>query len=100
MQALRRVVLTGRDGDLDVPESAELIAGLAGTRPTWVHTQRVDCGPLRASRSDAGARTRGYEYVIHPGALKTLTTGWAAVATPGDGAARTTRIHHPVEAPS
>jgi conjugal transfer pilus assembly protein TraD len=77
----------------NVPASAELVANIAGTRPVWVHTQRVDYGVLGATRSDAGTRTRGYEYIIHPGVLKNLEIGCAAVANPGSGFARIARIH-------
>jgi hypothetical protein len=82
----------------NVPESAELVSGLAGTRAVWVHTQRVDYGLLGASRADAGTRTRGYEYIIHPGTLKGLPIGNAAVATPGGQSAKVVRIHDPNEA--
>jgi type IV secretory pathway TraG/TraD family ATPase VirD4 len=79
----------------NVPASAELVAAIAGTRPVWVHTQRVDYGLLGATRSDAGTRTRGYEYIIHPATLKNLYTGTAVIATPGGEHARIARINHP-----
>ena len=79
----------------NVPASAELVAGVAGTRPVWVHTERVDYGLIGASRANSGTRTRGYEYIVHPSTLKNLATGWAAVATYATGAARITHIHHP-----
>jgi hypothetical protein len=37
----------------DVPESAELVARIAGTRETWIHTQRIHGTTL----GDAGTRT-------------------------------------------
>lgn len=75
-----------------VPESAELIAGVAGTRGAWVATQRT--GGL-AIPQGAGTRTRGREFHIHPDDIKTLPTGRAVVATPGDGSPQITKILEP-----
>jgi TraM recognition site of TraD and TraG/Bacterial protein of unknown function (DUF853) len=59
-----------------VPESAQLIASLAGRRGAW-----------RTSRhSDGGmTRTRVREDVLDPTAVMRLETGWAAVITLSDG---------------
>ena len=78
----------------NVPESAELIAGVAGTQPVWLTTERV-----KGSTPEAhGTRKRGYEYAIHPSQIKQLPTGHAAVIAPGSGARPTiTRMFHPAD---
>jgi conjugal transfer pilus assembly protein TraD len=83
----------------NVPESAELIAGVAGTKPVWVTTQQTQDGLLSSGPSGTGSRRRGYEYAIHPSQIKGLGTGQAAVITPGSTQKPTiTNIHHPGEA--
>ena len=70
-----------------VPDSAQLIAGLAGTRGAW-----------RTSRHAGGAlsRTRAREAVLAPSEISGLGTGWAAVIVLSDGcAARIARIQSP-----
>jgi type IV secretory pathway TraG/TraD family ATPase VirD4 len=67
-----------------VPGSAELIAGVAGTRGAW-----------RVSRQSDGrtSRTRTRERVLDPGRIAGLAQGWAAVIVPGaPGGARITRV--------
>ncbi|HTZ64330.1 MAG TPA: TraM recognition domain-containing protein [Solirubrobacteraceae bacterium] len=89
-------VIAHRQG---VPESAELIAAMAGTRPAWVSTEQTEQALLGAGPSGRGSRRRGYEFQIHPSQIKTLPTGWAAVLTPGTGPKPTiTRIYHPSQA--
>ncbi len=83
----------------NVPESAELIAAMAGTRPAWITTQQTDQDLLGTGLSGKGTRTRGYEYEIHPSQIKRLPTGHAAVITPGSPQKPTiAQIHHPSEA--
>jgi type IV secretory pathway TraG/TraD family ATPase VirD4 len=72
-----------------VPDSAELIAQIAGTRPSWTRTDQLAHG-IATGRS---TRTRGREYVIHPDAIKALAPGSAAIARPGTCAVA--RIFHP-----
>jgi conjugal transfer pilus assembly protein TraD len=82
-----------------VPDSAEQLAAIAGTRGTWVHTQRTDHRPNgRTANADTGTRTRGREFAIHPDEIKQLRTGWALVACPGRTQPRITRMLHPEEA--
>jgi hypothetical protein len=69
----------------NVPESAELIAAMAGTKPVWITTQQTDERLLLSGPSGRGSRRRGYEYEIHPSNIKRLRTGFAAVITPGSG---------------
>jgi type IV secretory pathway TraG/TraD family ATPase VirD4 len=59
-----------------VPESAALIASLAGTKGVWRTSRRSD-GTV--------TRTRAREGVLHPADVVTLATGWAAVIVPGEG---------------
>jgi hypothetical protein len=63
-----------------VPDSAELIAGLAGTRGVW-----------RSSHSSDGrsTRTRTREGVLEANDITSLARGWAAVIVLSDGA----RVH-------
>jgi conjugal transfer pilus assembly protein TraD len=59
----------------NVPESAELIAAMAGTKPVWVTTQQTEQGLIAAGPSGRGSRTRGCEYEIHPSNIKRLQPG-------------------------
>ncbi len=82
-----------------VPDSAEQIAAIAGTRGTWVHTQRTDHRLNgHAPGQDTGTRTRGREFAVHPDEIKQLHTGWALVACPGRTQPRITRMLHPENA--
>ena len=83
-------VIAHRQG---VPESAQLIADLAGTEGTWVSTRRTDL----IGDTEHGTRTRGYQYVLHPDRLKRLATGQAAVIVPGAGRATIAQIFHDPE---
>jgi hypothetical protein len=70
-----------------VPASAELISNVAGERGAW-----------RVSRQSNGrtTRTRIREWVLDPGRVASLGTGWAAVIVLGDGArVRIARISTP-----
>jgi conjugal transfer pilus assembly protein TraD len=78
-----------------VPESAELIAAMAGTKPVWITTQQTDERLLLSGPSGRGSRRRGYEYEIHPSNVKRLRTGFAAVITPGAGPPTIARMCHP-----
>jgi hypothetical protein len=79
----------------NVPESAELIAHMAGTKAVWITTQQTDEGLLSAGPSGRGTRRRGYEFQIHPSHIKQLPTGQAVVITPGGGPPTTALVHHP-----
>jgi hypothetical protein len=83
----------------NVPESAELIAAMAGTQAAWVTTEQTDTSFLGAGRSGRGSRRRGFEYRLHPGLIKALGTGEAAVLSlSGRQRATVARMHHPREA--
>ena len=74
-----------------VPDSAELVARIAGTRVIWTKTEQLSHS-LATGRS---TRTRGREYVIHPDAIKALAPGTAAVAVVSAGRCALARIFHP-----
>ncbi len=74
-----------------VPDSADLIAAIGGTRGAWLSSQAVDDYAPTAR----GTRRRGREYLIHPDAIKALPTGTAAVIVAGRGRADVARIFHP-----
>jgi conjugal transfer pilus assembly protein TraD len=63
------------------PDSAERLARLAGTTPSWTLTQRVSSTEsLFAARE--GTRTREREFVIGPDQFKRLSVGEAIVIDP------------------
>ncbi|MGZ4331761.1 MAG: TraM recognition domain-containing protein [Solirubrobacteraceae bacterium] len=80
-----------------VPDSAEAIAAVAGTRGAWLHTHRTD-QRLTNREQETGTRSRGREFVIHPDDIKQLQAGWALVANPGLTEPKLTRMLHPQEA--
>jgi conjugal transfer pilus assembly protein TraD len=82
----------------NVPESAELIASLAGTKATWVTTQQTEQGLIGSHHAGKGTRRRGYEFEIHPTRVKQLHTGQAVVITPGSGSPTIAQVFHPSEA--
>ncbi len=73
-----------------VPESAELIARIAGTHVVWARTEQLSHGFANGHAT----QTQGREYLIHPDEIKSLTPGVAAVARAG-GSCAVTRIFHP-----
>ncbi len=77
----------------NVPESAELIAAMAGTSPQWITTQQTELALFGSEHSGRGSRRRGYEFEIHPSQIKKLQTGRAVVITPGSGRAVVARIY-------
>ncbi len=72
-----------------VPDSAELIARIAGTRTSWRSTDQF-AGPLPTGRSN---RTPVREFAIHPEVIRALPTGCAVVS--GARGHAVTHIHHP-----
>lgn len=77
-----------------VPESAELLAAIAGTRGAWVTTHQTG-GGFGATRTGLGSRTRGREYAIHPDEIKSDGVGEAAVIVPRLRQATIVRIINP-----
>jgi conjugal transfer pilus assembly protein TraD len=82
----------------NVPESAELLSAMGGTRATWITTQQTEQGFMSSGASGKGTRRRGYEFEVHPTRIKQLWTGQAVVITPGSGRPTITQICHPNEA--
>jgi conjugal transfer pilus assembly protein TraD len=83
----------------DVPESAELIAAMAGTKAVWVSTEQTEDDLLASDPSGKGSRRRGYEFQIHPSRIKRLGTGQAVLITPGEEqAAAVVLVNHPGQA--
>ena len=82
----------------NVPESAELIAKMSGTREVWIPTEQTEAGWLGTRHSGKGSRKRGEEFRIHPNQIKQLKTGQAAVLTPGTGNPRVADMLHPRQA--
>jgi conjugal transfer pilus assembly protein TraD len=74
-----------------VPDSAELVARIAGTRVVWSKTEQLSHG----FATGRATRTRGREYVIHPDAIKALAPGTAAVAVASAGTCVVAQIFHP-----
>lgn len=80
----------------NVPKSAELIAALAGTRPSWVTTQQTSSRLLGHRPTGAGSRRREHEPIVHPMRVKQLRTGQAVVIAPGsEQEPVVAQIHHP-----
>jgi conjugal transfer pilus assembly protein TraD len=74
-----------------VPDSAELIARIAGTRRAWSSTEQLE----HAIPTGRVSRSRSREFSIHPDAIRTLERGTAAVAVGSSGACAVARIFHP-----
>ena len=74
-----------------VPDSAELIARIAGTRPAWSSTEQLE----HAIPTGRVSRSRSREFAIHPDAIRTLERGTAAVAVGSSGTCAVARIFHP-----
>jgi conjugal transfer pilus assembly protein TraD len=66
----------------NVPESAELVAQIGGTREVWIHTFQTDdgwnSGPPTGT-TGMGSRHRGHEFHIAPDTIKRLGVGEAVV---------------------
>jgi hypothetical protein len=81
-----------------VPASAETLAGVMGIRGAWATTERTDMMLGASSPTGNGTRTRTREFVIHPDTIKRLSTGTAAVTSPGHDEPRIARMNHPRDA--
>ena len=74
-----------------VPDSADLVARIGGTRPSW-NTTRQYTHRLPTGRS---TRTRSREFAIHPDVIRSLARGTAAVSVAGGASCAVARIFHP-----
>lgn len=70
--------LVHRESD---PDSAERLAQMAGTQPSWSTTRRVSGAPGWAMIQD-GTRVREREFLVNPDDFKWLLTGEAVVINP------------------
>jgi len=76
-----------------VPDSAELVARIAGTRPAWSTREQL----THSVPTGRVSRSRAREFAIHPDVIRTLGTGTAAVSVASAGSCAVTRIFHPSE---
>lgn len=76
------------------PDSAELVAELAGTDEVWIHTWQTDEGlPTGTSAgSTLGSKRRGREFHVAPDTIKRLQTGEAIVITKNPHAVHQVRV--------
>jgi conjugal transfer pilus assembly protein TraD len=72
----------------NVPDSAELIAKMVGTRTVWQNTYQTEDSLLRtlltgdpARKTGRGTRKAVEEFQIHPNTIKSLSTGQAVLLT-------------------
>ncbi len=82
----------------NVPDSAELVANIAGSTAGWVTTQGTEHGLLGQRASGRGTRRRDYEREIHPALIQRLGLGEAVVVRLGEQARRRAvlaRMCHP-----
>ncbi|MGA2470571.1 MAG: type IV secretion system DNA-binding domain-containing protein [Solirubrobacteraceae bacterium] len=75
------------------PDSAELVARIAGTQEVWAKTEQLS----HSLATGRATRTLGREYVIHPDRVKALRPGTAAVNVVSAGRCTVARIFHPYE---
>jgi hypothetical protein len=87
------VLICGRQ---HMPDSAELVAQIAGTRGAWITTHQTN-GPVAGLMTGLGSRIRGREYAIHPDTIKSLGVGEFAVIEPPRRRAVIVRVFHPDE---
>jgi conjugal transfer pilus assembly protein TraD len=74
-----------------VPDSADLIARVAGTAPVWQTTRTVESNTPNGD----GSRSRTRELLVDPDVIRTLSRGTAAVIDASRGRVSITRIYHP-----
>jgi hypothetical protein len=75
----------------NVPDSAELIARVAGGTPVWDTTRAVE----RDAPNGDGNRTRSREYVVDPDEVSSLPRGTAVVIDTTRGHVSVAGIYHP-----
>ena len=83
----------------EVPESAELVAQIAGTEKVWEETRQIG-GTIFRGFPAGGTRREAEQFVIHPNDIKSLGTGDAVLISKLRGArARTIRVTAPDRSP-
>jgi conjugal transfer pilus assembly protein TraD len=79
----------------DVPESANLVAQIAGTKRVWEETRQIG-GSIFGGLPPGGTRRETDQFVIHPNAIKSLRTGDAVLISKLRGErAQTIRVTPP-----
>ncbi len=78
----------------NVPDSAELIAQIAGTRDAWIHTFTTEQGAGWRSSSAGlqGTKRRGHEFRVAPDTIKQLEVGQAVVIAKNPHTVHITRV--------
>lgn len=76
----------------NVPDSAELVAQMAGTEERWEYTfqtdTRLDARRYWGDESGLGSKRRTEEFVIHPNKIKRLAVGEGVLVTKNPHGAR------------
>jgi type IV secretory pathway TraG/TraD family ATPase VirD4 len=84
----------------DVPESADLVAQIAGTEKVWEETRQIG-GTIFGGFPAGGTRREAEQFVVHPNEIKSLRTGDALLISKLRGErARTIRVTPPPRSPS
>jgi hypothetical protein len=79
----------------EVPESAELVAEIAGTERVWEETRQIG-GTIFRGFPAGGTRREGEQFVVHPNEIKSLRTGDAVLISKlRGGRTRTIRVTPP-----
>jgi hypothetical protein len=79
----------------DVPDSANLVAQLAGTEKAWEETRQIG-GTIFRGFPAGGTRRESEQFIIHPNEIKSLRTGDAVLISKLRGErARTIRVRAP-----
>ncbi len=72
-------VVVHREAD---PDSAERLARMAGTEPTWVTTQQVGVKVQGLFERQPGTRTPDRDFIVNPDVFKRLAPGEAVLIVP------------------
>jgi type IV secretory pathway TraG/TraD family ATPase VirD4 len=82
----------------DVPESADVVAQIAGTEKVWEETQQIG-GTIFRGFPAGGTRREREQFIVHPNEIKSLRTGDAVLISKLRGErARTIRVTPPQRA--
>jgi type IV secretory pathway TraG/TraD family ATPase VirD4 len=65
----------------DVPDSAVMVAQMAGTELVWERTFQSGAGPLGRYATRGSTRRQVERFIVHPNQIKTLGTGDAILLT-------------------
>jgi len=83
----------------DVPESANLVAQIAGTEKVWEETHQIG-GSVFRGFPPGGTRRESERFIVHPNEIKSLRTGDAVLISKLRGErARTLKVRPPRRSP-